>query len=314
MYTNTWLFTNRCRSSCAPPLIPNNSRQNRTPFKEGREKWGCDVYYSLLLATGSNNGAERQRPRTSPVALPMGRRTAQAGPEPGASYQARIRVHGTHAERWIELHCLAAQGAEGGWAHRWHACATVKFSPVQVAGRRGCGRVGVHCWAGRAERQRQAVPWELSYWARARERDKGDDRVPAERAWYGTCGVRWRVAGWAKVERASRAEFMFASCIGEKVQYSKARSYWPKARQLAYFCTLCSCWVTKCIWTQFLKVDMKQNIKCEQIDELHMTLMLAITGQKQDSVLTVSLLQLQYHVSKRYVSLRTFCSNRAAPI
>jgi hypothetical protein len=59
---------------------------------------------------------------------------------------------------------------------------------------------------------------------------------------------------------------------------------------------------------------MKQNIKCEQIDELHMTLMLAITGQKQDSVLTVSLLQLQYHVSKRYVSLRTFCSNRAAPI
>ena len=167
-------------------------------------------------AAGGDDGAECHGPRpSSPVGLAVGRRPAQARPEPRAPDEARVGVHGAHAEGRVQLHRLAAQGPERRRPHRRHAHAPAAVElaagPVRMASTRG-RRVGAHRRARRAERQREAVPRELlPYRARAGERHEGGDRVPAQRARYGARGVRRRVAGRAEVQGASRAELMFAS-------------------------------------------------------------------------------------------------------
>jgi hypothetical protein len=140
-------------------------------------------------AAGGSNGAERHRPSSSGSPLSLGSRPPKARPEPRAPYEAGVRVHGTHAERWVQLHRwypLAAQRAEGGRAHRRQADA-LELGAARMGADRG-GRVGAHGWARRAERQREAVPRQLSYRARAGEGVERDDRMSAERAWYCT---RW---------------------------------------------------------------------------------------------------------------------------
>ena len=172
--------------------------KNRPQLKKSTKLGRCKSLFALSVAS-SNNWVKSYRPGSS-GSLSMGSWAPQARPEPRASYKAGICVHAAHTKCWVQFHRwypLAAQRAEGGRAHRWHA-PTLEFSPVQMGSNRS-RRIGVNCWACCAKWQWKAVSRQLSYRARARKSDERDDWMSTERTWYCACWAHWCVASWTKV-------------------------------------------------------------------------------------------------------------------
>ena len=221
IYNTTRLFTNRKGSSYMLlliyqlgvgtgefiPQLDANIRptkptkeytKNRPQLKKSTKLGRCKCLFALSVAS-SNNWVKSYRPGSS-GSLSMGSWAPQARPEPRASYKAGICVHAAHTKCWAQFHRwypLAAQRAEGGRAHRWHA-PTLEFSPVQMGSNRS-RRIGVNCWACCAKWQWKAVSRQLSYRARARKSDERDDWMSTERTWYCARWAHWCVASWTKV-------------------------------------------------------------------------------------------------------------------